>query len=500
MAETKPWAAVRETHSGVVFLVGDRAYKLKKPVDLGFLDFTTPAARERVCRREVELNRRLSPDVYLGVAELSGPDGRDHLVVMRRMPDERRLSTLVRRGEPLVPVVRALARELAVFHAAAERSLLIEADGTRDAVLARWRESFAQVRPFHGVVLNTAVATEVELLVEEFMAGRERLFAQRIAEGRVVDGHGDLIADDVFCLDDGPRVLDCLEFDDHLRHVDGLDDVAFLAMDLDRLDAPELAAELLRRYAEFSGDPAPAALRHHYLAYRAFVRAKVACLRHAQGDPTAAELAREYAEQTRRHLQTGEVRVILVGGLPGVGKSTVAGGLADALGTSLLQSDRVRKELVGIAPGEHVPSGYQHGIYTPEWTDRTYDELVRRSAELLGLGETVVVDASWTSAHQRAKIAAAAANTSSRLVALRCTAPDALREHRLATRMGSYSDAGPEIAVAMATDSDAWPGSLAVDTAGSPEESVSLALALIAEDCESPSARGTPTLHRAAGG
>ncbi|MFI5615821.1 AAA family ATPase, partial [Amycolatopsis sp. NPDC051903] len=461
----------------MVFLVGDRAYKLKKPVDLGFLDFTSPATRERVCRREVELNRRLSPDVYLGVAEVDGPEGRDHLVVMRRMPDERRLSTLVRRGEPLLPAVRTLARELAVFHAAADRSLLIAADGTRDAVLARWRASFAQVRPFHGVVVDTAVAAEIERRVEEFMGGREPLFSRRIAQHRVLDGHGDLIADDVFCLDDGPRVLDCLEFDDHLRHVDGLDDVAFLAMDLDRLGAPELATELLARYAEFSGDAAPAALRHHYLAYRAFVRAKVACLRHAQGDPAAAELAREYAELTRQHLEAGEVRIVLVGGLPASGKSTVAGALADALGASLLQSDRVRKELAGISPDEHRPAGYRHGIYTPEWTARTYDELARRSAELAPVGESVVLDASWTSADQRAKIAAVAAATSTRLIALRCTAPDAVREQRLATRTGSYSDAGPEVATAMAHEFDPWPGSFAIDTTGSPDGSLALALA-----------------------
>ncbi|MET9258594.1 AAA family ATPase [Amycolatopsis sp. NPDC004079] len=483
MSETQPWAAVRETHSGAVFFAGDRAWKLKKPVDLGFLDFTDPGVRERVCRREVDLNRRLAPDVYLGVAAVTGPDGAvcDHLVAMRRMPDDRRLSGLVRRGEPVGPAIRALARLLAAFHAGAHRGLAIDADGTRDAVRARWHASFDQVRPFHGVVLDAAAAKEIESRADLFLAGREPLFARRIAERRVVDGHGDLIADDIFCLDDGPRVLDCLEFDDRLRHVDGLDDVAFLAMDLERLGAPALGAELLDAYAEFSGDNAPPALRRHYLAYRAFVRVKVACLRHAQGDPAAAELARAYAETTLRQLRAGEVRAIVVGGLPGSGKSTVAGGLADALGATLLQSDRIRKELAGADPEQHLPAGYRQGIYTPEWTALTYSELARRASELLGLGETVVLDASWTSAREREAIAAVAHQSGGRLSALRCEAPEDLRRRRLVTRTGSLSDARPAISREMARDDAPWPSAFSLDTTGTPAETIENALAHLAQ-------------------
>ncbi|HVW41108.1 MAG TPA: gluconate kinase, partial [Amycolatopsis sp.] len=328
------WVRVHETHIGAVFLIGDSAYKLKKPVDFGFLDFTSRHEREAVCHKEVALNRRLAPDVYFGVADVTGPDGRvcDHLVVMRRMPEERRLSTLVSRGEPLTQVIEDLAQLIAHFHERAERGPEVSAQGSRDAIRDRWRASFAQVRPFHGTVLDKAAAIEIEHLTEEFLTGRAPLFDRRIATGHIVDGHGDLLADDIFCLDDGPRVLDCLEFDDRLRNLDGLDDVAFLAMDLERLGAPELAKELLDRYIALSGDPAPPALRHHYLAYRAFVRVKVACLRHDQGDESAAPLARTCAELALRHLREGVVRLVLVGGLPASGKSTLAGGIADHLG------------------------------------------------------------------------------------------------------------------------------------------------------------------------
>ena len=487
-----PWAAVHETHIGVVFLLGDLAYKLKKPVDLGFLDFSARETRERVCHREVELNRRLAPDVYLGVSDVTGPDGSvcDHLVVMRRMPENRRLSTLVRRGVPLAVTIRALARRIAAFHARADRGPAIDADETRDAVRNRWRDSFAQVRPFHGTVLDPATAIEIEALAEEFLAGREALFDRRIAEGHVVDGHGDLLADDIFCVEDGPRVLDCLEFDDHLRHVDVLDDVAFLAMDLERLGAPEPAAQLITAYREFSGDPAPPALLHHYLAYRAFVRVKIACLRSAQGDPEAAELARDYAEIALRHLRLGRVRLILVGGAPGTGKSTVAGGLADRLGATLLQSDRLRKELAGLTPAPRSAEGYRQGLYDSRHTDATYAELARRAGVLLSLGETVVLDASWSAARHRRLAADAAELAGSPVLAVRCQVPETVAAQRITTRTPGLSDATPQIAHRLAADADPWPEAHPLTTTGTPRESILRAVtSLVPEHRKSPAER-----------
>ena len=345
MIETKPFAAVRETHIGVVFLVGDRVYKLKKPVNLGFLDFSTPERRLAACRREVELNRRLAPDVYLGVSTLSDVDGVEPLVVMWRMPEDRRLSTLVRSNVPLDDAVTRLARVLATFHAGAERGLHIDAEGTRDALSDRWEASLAHVDEVSADVLSNELRTEIALRIRAFLDGRAELFDSRIIEGRIVDGHGD---------------------------------VAFLAMDLERLGRRDLGELLLDRYAECSGDPAPASLRAHYVAYRAFVRVKVACLRHAQGDPTAAEEARAYAGLALAHLRHGAVRLVLVGGLPGSGKTTLSGALADELGAVLLSSDRLRKELAGLDPFQYAAAPYRAGLYTPEHTSRVYGELLRR--------------------------------------------------------------------------------------------------------------------------
>ncbi|HET8682418.1 MAG TPA: AAA family ATPase [Micromonosporaceae bacterium] len=476
-----PFVAVAETHAAVVFAVGDLAYKLKKPVNLGFLDFSTLSRRRAVCHDEVDLNRRLAPDVYLGVADVHGPDGAvcEHLVVMRRMPAGRRLATLVRSGAAVDDQVRRIARLLAAFHAAARRGPQVAAEGSRDAILGRWTDSFRQVRRFRGSVLDDALAGEVESRTNEFLAGREPLFAHRIAAGRIVDGHGDLLADDIFCLDDGPRVLDCIEFDDRLRWLDGLDDAAFLAMDLENLGAPRLASRFLDWYAEFAADPAPVSLRHHYVAYRAFVRAKVACLRYDQGDEPAAVDAGRHAALTAAHLRAGAVALVLVGGLPGTGKSTLAGGVADQLGAVLLATDRLRKELAGLPPEASAAAGYQQGIYRPAWTERTYSELLARAETLLQLGESVVLDASWLRGAHRDLAARVAARTHSTLVPLRCAAPAGLVAARLARRPPGRSDAGTRIAAAMAADTEPWPQATTVNTEAAPDRCVAQALALI---------------------
>ena len=474
---------IRETHTGLVFLLGDRAYKIKKSVTFDFVDFSTRALRLAACLREVELNRRLAPDVYDGVIIVTDVHGEpaDHLVAMRRMPESARLSTLVRSGVPLVEGIRGIGRLLAAFHANADRSPEITEQGTQDALLGRWRASLHEIASFRGTVLPAERVDEIGQLVEDFLAGRADLFAARADAGRIVDGHGDLLAEDIFLLDDGPRILDCLEFDDRLRSLDGLDDVAFLAMDLERLGAPELRDLLLDSYAEYSGDPAPPALREHYLAYRAFVRAKVACLRYAQHDRYAAARARFDVDVALRHLRAGEVRLILVGGLPGTGKTTLAGSLADRLGAVALSSDRIRKENAGLPAEEHAPAPYHEGIYSPDHTEATYHDLLHRAEALLALGETVILDASWPSARLREQAADAACRAHSRLVQLHCTAPTTIAEARLRARPASMSDADAVIAAAMTATADPWPDAIEVSTADSTDQAVVHALAAINE-------------------
>jgi hypothetical protein len=456
-----------ETHSAVVFFAGEHAYKLKKPVRLGFLDFSTPEARARACARETELNRRFAPDVYLGVAEVRAADGQtcDHLVVMRRMPGSRRLSVLVEAGEPVGPVVRQVARILAAQHAAASRSAEIDQQGSRDATRRRWHDNIGHLRTAAGDdLVPVAEIDEAERLADRFLAGREKLYEARIRSGYIVDGHGDLLAADIFCLDDGPRILDCLDFDDRLRWLDGLDDAAFLAMDLEQLGTADLAEQFTRWYSEFSGDPAPAALRHHYVAYRAIVRAKVGCIRARQSERSAAGEARRLLGGALKHLRAGAVTLVIVGGPPGTGKSTLASGIADRLGFTVLSSDRIRKELAGLAPDQRTTGEHRGGIYSQAWTERTYAEMISRAADLLALGESVVLDATWTSTGHRRAAADAAERTSADLVQLRCAIPRQLAARRIASRADSVSDATPEIAALLAAEQDPWPEAVLIDT------------------------------------
>ncbi len=480
---TQPFsrADVCETHTASLFFVGDRAYKCKKPVDLGFLDYTTVAARRTACEREIALNRRFAPDVYVGLGEFRGPEAEasEPVVVMRRMPRERRLSHLVRAGITVDDVLRTVARALAAWHATAPRGPDVDEQGTRDALSGRWEAGFAQLHALSAEAAVPDCLTETERLVRRYLAGREPLFDARIAQGRVVDGHGDLLAEDVFCLDDGPRILDCLEFDDHLRYVDGLDDAAFLAMDLEHLGAPETAACFLARYGEYSADPAPPSLWHHYVAYRAFVRAKVSLIQATQGAPGAEAAARRLATLALRHLRTSAVCLTVVGGLPGSGKSTLSGALADRLGVTLLSSDRIRKELAGIPAEQPAAAGYGEGLYTPEWTARTYATLLDRAAVLLSSGESVVLDATWSDATRREAAVRVAERTSADLVALHCHVPEAVSAARLSTRTAGPSDAGPDVATAMAAREPPWPQAVPVDTSGALEAAVARALTAV---------------------
>lgn len=470
-------AAVHETHIGIVLLLGDRAYKLKKPVRTAFCDFSSTDLRRAALERELALNRRLAPDCYLGLGEFTGPgdDEPEPVLVMRRMPADRRLSTLVADGHDVRVAVRAIGRLVARFHADAPRTALDTAAGEPDAVTARWEDNLTELAPFAGRPLDPDLLDEAAALARDYLAGREPLFTERVRRGHVVDGHGDLLADDVFCLDDGPRLLDCLDFDDRLRRVDGIDDIAFLAMDLERLGSPDAAQTLLATYREFSGDTAPASLADHYIAYRALVRCKVACLRHEQGDDPAADLARTHLDLAVRRLRAAAVRLAIVGGLPGVGKSTVATGLAGRTGAVVLSSDRLRKELAGLDPTRSAAAGYREGIYSPAHTDATYTELLYRAGLLLARGESVVLDASWTDRRWRDTAADLARHARAAFLPLRCRTDSDTAADRIRTRAPNPSDATPPIAREMAGRVGTWPDATTVWTTGTVHDSVEAA-------------------------
>jgi aminoglycoside phosphotransferase family enzyme/predicted kinase len=463
---TRPRAEMVETHLSIVVFDGDRVHKRKKPVRFAFVDLSTPQLREDACRCEVELNRRFSPDVYLGVEEVVDDAGHvvDHAVLMRRMPAERRLATLAREHRDASSCVRAVARTIAACHASAATSAEISSVATPEALRELWERNLVEIAPFAPDPLDARIVDEVGEVARRYLNGRTALLGERIERGRVVDGHGDLLADDIFCLGDGPRILDGLEFDDRLRWGDVLYDVGFLAMDLERLGRHDLADELLDWYAEFSAETHPVSLEHHYIAYRALVRAKVSCLRGGAADRVDAC---HYLAQCRRHLLAGRVQLVVVGGLPGTGKTTLAAAVGDELGWAVLRSDELRKELAGLDPLQHAPSVYGEGLHAPDATAATYAEMLTRARRLLARGESVILDASFSAARWRAAVAELAADTFTDLTELRCLLPANVAADRLRRRGAESpdaSDATPPIASRMAEVFDPWPSAAIVGT------------------------------------
>ena len=388
---TDPTVRLAETHISILIFTGERVYKIRKPVRFEFLDFRDRADRAADCHREVELNRRLSPDVYLGVADLV-MDGEpvEHIVVMRALPNERQLAYLLRSDGAIETRLDSVAATLSAFHATAARSAEISASGSPSALEHKWEENFEEVARLVNTTLDPSVETEVRGLVARWLSSHRALLETRIADGQICDGHGDLQASDIFCLDDGVRILDCLEFSDTLRWDDVCADVAFLAMDLERLGRPDAARMFVRAYERHSGARLPPSLLHLHIALRAYVRAKVACLRSEQS-AVAPDSAHDLQVLALKHLRSARSALVLVGGLPGTGKSTLAAGLADETGWVLARSDEVRQQRP-LEPDR----------YAPEPVAAVYDELLRTAREHLEEGESVILDASWVSAEQRA--------------------------------------------------------------------------------------------------
>jgi aminoglycoside phosphotransferase family enzyme/predicted kinase len=474
-------ARVVETHLSVLFFLGDRVYKLRKPVHFDFVDFTDRGAREADCHREVEANRRFAPDVYLGVFDVVDEGTPvDHLVVMRSLPDDRCLSTLVRSGAPLRSEIRSIARVLADTDAWLLRSHAIDEHATRDAVAAAWKANFDEMVPFVGRMIDQGDDARIAELVNRFLGGRDQLFHSRISGGRIRDGHGDLEADDIFCLIDGPRILDCIEFDDHLRFGDVVADLAFLGMDLEHLGDASLSDALFDDFAELSGDTFPRSLRDHYGASCAYVRAKVSCLAASEGAPGALETARQMHRLALAMLERSQVRLVLVGGSPGTGKSTMASHLADDLDMVLLSSDEIRKELAGAASAVDV--GTPSDLYSDEMTELTYATMCSRAKTALDLGASVILDATWVVEPMREKARAMAEEARATVTEICCSAPDALSDRRINERLArgdDASDATVDVARRMREGADPWPQATVVDTSGVIDQSLGVAVEAI---------------------
>ena len=439
-----------QTQSSFIFLTGEYVYKVKKPVNFGFLDYSTLEKRHTYCCREVELNARLCRDIYRGVAEVREKDGQysiggegvvvEYAVHMRQLPRDRMMDTLLDEDKVTPDMVQRLAEVLSTFHREAATSPEISRYGGLDVITHNTKENFSQTDGYVGRSITAEQYRDIARYTRAFLRRKAVLFQRRIVEGRIRDCHGDLHTAHV-CFTDDICIYDCIEFNERFRYSDVAADIAFLAMDIDYHGRQDVSEALLEAYSRHYGDADLPRLLNFYKCYRAYVRGKVTSFK--LDDPLvppaekeeSARIASRYFQLAHSYvLAEGRPLLILVGGLIGTGKTTVAEALAERGGFTLVSSDVVRKALVGIAPTDRRWESYEAGIYSPEYTERTYDELFRRAKEALSEGDSVILDASFKKASDRERAKALAEEVGAELWVVECTADEDTIRSRLEER------------------------------------------------------------------
>lgn len=404
-----------ETHISWVFLAGDFAYKVKKPVDFGFLDFSTLARRKHCCEEELRLNRRFAPQLEPQLVAIGGTSAAPRLntepaceyaVKMRRFDQAAQLDRMLSAGRLTIPIIECFAAYVAQLHQQAPVAAAQQPFGTPQAAFDPVMENFRQISP-----LLPAAETQQLTQLEHWSCNRWqasiRTFQQRKKNGFIRECHGDLHLANMAWVDEQPLLFDAIEFNENLRWIDIISDIAFLTMDLDDRGQEGLGWRFLNRYLQETGDYTGLQLLDYYQSYRAMVRAKVLCLRLAQANISPSErqedlrryhsylaLANSYTKPRPRFL-------LITHGLSGSGKTTCARQLADRCGALHLQSDRERKRLFGLGPMEQSGSPVDGGIYSRDAFAATYQRLCEFAEEILESGYPVIVDATFLQSAQR---------------------------------------------------------------------------------------------------
>lgn len=470
-----------QTHISCILLAGDYVYKIKKPVNLGFLDFSTLAARRHYCEEELRLNRRTAPGLYLDVLAIGGSASApviggggapiEYALRMRRFDQDDLLDRIARRGA-LAPVhIDALARGLAAFHGQIARAGADDAFGSPQRILEPALQNFEQMLPLAGVKADIALLARLRDWTGREHAALAPVFAARKRDGWVRECHGDLHLGNIALLEGVPTPFDGIEFNPDFRWIDVMNEIAFLAMDLFDHRLPRLAFRFVNAYLESTGDYAGLRVLRFYLVYRALVRAKVACLR-AHQTGIAAQAKSEVEQEYRRHLHLAErlaapahAALLIMHGLSGSGKTTVAQDLLEALGAVRLRSDVERKRLFGIAAQARSGSALDAGLYAPAANERTYAHLAELAREVLAARYPVIVDAAFLKRAERARFAALARAAGARFLIAACTAQAATLRARVAARAAEARDAS-EAGLAVLEHQFAIVEPLAQDEAG----------------------------------
>jgi aminoglycoside phosphotransferase family enzyme/predicted kinase len=457
---------LRQTHTSYVLLAGEFAYKVRKAVRFAFIDCSTAARRFALCQRELALNRRLSPDVYLAIVAIvrsgdritldqgtdNSADAMEFAVKMRRLPEDRRLDVMIKRDIASADDIREIAKTIGSFHASTPNTH----SWAYGAAANIWRMTIGNLIEFEQLAPSAPLLrkiAQVEAYSRRYVAAHWELLNRRARDGCVHEGHGDLRADAVYLTSNGIRIIDCLEFDQRLRYGDIANEVAFLAMDVERLGRPDLSNELT---GHFVGDPDFALLLPFYKSYRATVRAKVELLRSYQEDCAAQD--KQTAFSSAVHLvdmalnyAEGPNALLIVCGASGTGKSTLATMLSKHLNFNILSSDVVRKQLAGVEPKTPAAALYNQGIYTPEFTGRVYASLLAEAKRRLNTGKGVILDATFSKRCQRQLVVETAKQAGVKPLFIECRADKAVVVQRMWQREHDsqrVSDATAEIYLA----------------------------------------------------
>ena len=406
-----------ETHISWIILTGPYAYKIKKPVNFGFLDFSTLEKRRYFCQQELRLNRRLAPQLYQNVIPITGTAQSPQLngsgtpieyaVKMTQFPQQAQLDRVLNQSELHPSHIDQLAKTIAEFHAQADASSADTAFGSPSVVHHFMAENFDQIQPLLTQLDDLRQLQRLQTWSNHQFTLLTPMIEQRKRDGFVRECHGDMHLANMALLKDNVVIFDCIEFNDSLRWIDSISEVAFTAMDLDDRQRPDLAARLLNGYMQHSGDYHGVALLRFYQVYRAMVRAKVACLRLHQADLSDAEKHtietqyRGYATLAEHYTRATAPVMCLTHGVSGSGKTSISQPLLEHFGMIRIRSDVERKRLFGLRPDEHSTSATGQGIYTPQASRATYDRLSLLARTIIEAGFSTIVDATCLKRDER---------------------------------------------------------------------------------------------------